>query len=91
MTYVKYFSLQSIRLSSCGAFLATKDLCSSPANRRCPTLVGLGANTVSSCQLVQPADGPYFNNPNTPTPLVVPTNTFPLAIIGVMYLFPLPK
>ena len=31
------------------------------------------------------------SNPNTPTPLVVPTYTFPFAIIGVMYLFPLPK
>ena len=30
----------------------------------------------------------YFSNPNTPTPLVVPTKTFPFAIIGVMYLFP---
>lgn len=34
---------------------------------------------------------PYGNSPNTPTPFVVPTYTFPFAIIGVMYLFPLPK
>ena len=33
----------------------------------------------------------YFSSPNTPTPLVVPTNTFPFAIIGVMNLFPAPK
>lgn len=31
------------------------------------------------------------SKPKTPTPLVVPTYTFPLAIIGVMNLFPLPK
>src|ERR1041385_3609642 len=31
------------------------------------------------------------NNPKTPTPFVVPTNTLPFAIIGVMNLFPLPK
>ena len=34
---------------------------------------------------------PYFSSPNTPTPVVVPTYTLPLAIMGVMYLFPLPK
>lgn len=34
---------------------------------------------------------PYFNNPNTATPLVVPTYTCPCAIIGVMNLFPAPK
>ena len=31
------------------------------------------------------------NNPNTPTPLVVPTYTFPLTIMGVMNLLPAPK
>jgi hypothetical protein len=36
---------------------------------------------------------PYFplNNPNTPTPFVVPTYTFPFAIIGIINLFPAPK
>ena len=33
----------------------------------------------------------YFSNPNTPTPLVVPTYTFPFVIIGVMNLFPAPN
>jgi len=31
------------------------------------------------------------NKPKTPTPAVVPTYTFPFAIIGVMNLFPFPK
>ncbi len=31
------------------------------------------------------------SNPNTPTPFVVPTYTFPLAIVGVMNLFPAPN
>jgi hypothetical protein len=36
---------------------------------------------------------PYFagSSPNTPTPVVVPTYTFPWEIMGVMYLFPAPK
>lgn len=33
----------------------------------------------------------YFSNPKTPTPFVVPIKTFPLATVGVMNLFPLPK
>jgi len=35
----------------------------------------------------------YFvvSNPNTPTPVVVPTYTFPLTIMGVMNLLPFPK
>lgn len=33
----------------------------------------------------------YFSNPNTATPVCVPTYTFPFAIIGVMYLFPGPN
>ena len=33
----------------------------------------------------------YFSNPNTATPFGVPTNTLPLAIMGVMNLLPLPK
>ena len=41
-----------------------------------------------------PAGAPALgadNNPNTPTPFVVPTYTLPLAIIGVMNLLPAPK
>ena len=33
----------------------------------------------------------WGNNPKTPTPVVVPTKTFPFAIMGVMNLFPFPK
>ena len=33
----------------------------------------------------------YGSNPNTATLFVVPTNTFPFTIVGVMYLFPEPK
>src|SRR5579862_2506246 len=33
----------------------------------------------------------HFSSPNTPTPFVVPTYTFPFAMVGVMYLLPLPK
>jgi carboxyl-terminal processing protease len=33
----------------------------------------------------------YRSNPNTPTPLVVPTYTLPFVIIGVMNLFPSPN
>jgi len=38
-----------------------------------------------------PIDKAYCNSPNAPTPLVVPTYTLPLVIIGVMNLFPEPN
>ncbi len=33
----------------------------------------------------------YGNSPNTATPVCVPTNTLPLAIMGVMNLLPAPN
>lgn len=37
------------------------------------------------------SDASYFSNPNTATPVCVPTYTLPFAIIGVMNLFPGPN
>jgi hypothetical protein len=35
--------------------------------------------------------GTQCSNPNTATELVVPTNTLPPAMVGVMYLLPVPN
>jgi hypothetical protein len=41
--------------------------------------------------IIKAKSGPTLNSPKAPTPFVVPTYTFPLAIVGVMNLLPVPN
>ena len=49
------------------------------------------ARTLAPALLALTLNDSYGSSPNTPTLLVVPTNTLPFAMVGVMNLLPAPN